>query len=157
MRVGTGYDLHRLVPGRPLLIGGVTIPAPFGEDGHSDGDVLIHALIDALLGAAALGDIGTHFPPGNPAFAGIDSRKLLAKTRSMIIEEGYRPMNLDATVILERPRLADFLLPIRTRLADDLELPLERVSIKAKTNEGVDAVGESRAIAVHAVVLLESL
>jgi len=154
VRIGMGYDLHRLVPGRPLLLGGVIIPAPFGEDGHSDGDVLIHALIDALLGAAALGDIGTHFPPSDPAYKDIDSRELLARTMELIRKAGYRVGNVDATVILEKPKLKDHIQAIRSLVASDLSVDIETVSIKAKTNESVDAVGESRAVAVHAVALL---
>ncbi|WP_319560027.1 2-C-methyl-D-erythritol 2,4-cyclodiphosphate synthase [Marispirochaeta sp.] len=154
MRIGMGYDLHRLVPGRPLLIGGVIVPAPFGEDGHSDGDVLLHALIDALLGAAALGDIGTHFPPSDPAYKNIDSRKLLATTMEMVRQAGFKLGNIDATVILEKPKLKDYIQTIRTQLAGDLAIDKDMVSIKAKTNESVDAVGESRAVVVHTVVLL---
>jgi 2-C-methyl-D-erythritol 2,4-cyclodiphosphate synthase len=154
MRIGSGYDLHRLVPGRALVIGGVRIPAPFGEDGHSDGDVLIHALIDALLGAAALGDIGAHFPPSDPAWKNIDSRRLLSATVLMIAEAGYRVGNLDSTVILETPKLKDHIPAIRACLADDLGIGTDAVSVKAKTNESVDAVGESRAVAAHATVLL---
>ena len=154
MRIGSGYDLHRLVAGRPLVIGGVRIPAPFGEEGHSDGDVLIHALIDALLGGAALGDIGTHFPPSDPAYKGIDSRRLLTAAAAMVAEAGYRVGNLDSTVILETPKLKEHIPAIRACLADDLGIPADAVSVKAKTNERVDAVGESRAIAAHATVLL---
>jgi 2-C-methyl-D-erythritol 2,4-cyclodiphosphate synthase len=154
MRIGMGYDLHRLVPGRPLVIGGVIVPAPFGEDGHSDGDVLLHALIDALLGAAALGDIGTHFPPSDPAYKNIDSRKLLATTMEMVRQAGFKLGNIDATVILEKPKLKDYIQTIRTQLAGDLAIDKDMVSIKAKTNESVDAVGESRAVVVHTVVLL---
>ena len=154
MRIGMGYDLHRLVPERRLLLGGVHIPAPFGEDGHSDGDVLLHALIDALLGAAALGDIGSHFPPSDPAYKDIDSRELLAETMKLIHEAGYRIGNVDATVILEKPKLREHIQEIRRRLSADLGVEEASVGIKAKTNESVDAVGESRAVAVHAVVLL---
>ena len=154
MRIGSGYDLHRLVPGRPLVIGGVVIPAPFGEDGHSDGDVLIHALIDALLGAAALGDIGTHFPPSDPAYKNIDSRRLLSATAAMVAEAGCHIGNLDSTVILETPKLKQHIPAIRACLAEDLGISIDAVSVKAKTNEGVDALGESRAVAAHATVLL---
>ena len=154
MRIGMGYDLHRLVADRPLLLGGVRIPAPFGEDGHSDGDVLLHALIDALLGAAALGDIGTHFPPSDPAYKDIDSRKLLIQTMDLIRKAGYSIGNVDATIILETPKLRDYIQDIRSNIASDLSVDGDAVSIKAKTNEKVDATGESRAVAVHAVVLL---
>lgn len=157
MRIGSGYDLHRLVPDRPLLLGGVRIPSPLGELGHSDGDVLLHAVIDALLGAAALGDIGTHFPPSDPAYAGIDSRELLARTIKLIGDAGYYAVNLDTTVILERPKLKEYITAIREQLAADTGLSVDRVSVKAKTNEGVDAVGRGEAVAVHAAVLIEEL
>ena len=156
MRVGNGYDLHRLSPGRPLVIGGVTVPAPFGEVGHSDGDVLIHALIDALLGAAALGDIGGRFPPGDPAWAGIDSRLLLTRTRTLLVDAGWRILNCDTTVVLERPKLKEFIPEMRARLAEDLRIASECVSVKAKTNEGVDAVGQGAAVAAWATVLIEA-
>ncbi len=155
MRIGSGYDLHRLGPDRALMLGGVEIPSSVGELGHSDGDVLIHAVIDALLGAAALGDIGTHFPPSDPAYAGIDSRTLLARTMELIGTAGFRPINLDATVILELPKLKPYIRAIREQLAADIGLSVDCVSVKAKTNEGVDAVGRGEAIAVHAAVLIE--
>ncbi len=154
IRIGLGYDLHRLTEGRPLVLGGVTVPAPFGEDGHSDGDVLIHAVIDALLGAAALGDIGMHFPPSDASFKDIDSRILLSRTVKLLRSEGYHLINLDATVILQKPKLIEYIPAIRRQLAADLETGIENVSVKAKTNEKVDALGESRAIAVHAAVLI---
>ncbi len=154
IRIGLGYDLHRLVEGRPLILGGVTVPAPFGEDGHSDGDVLIHAVIDALLGAAALGDIGTHFPPSDDAYKNIDSRILLSRTVELLNRHEFRLINLDATVILQTPKLMEYIPAIRALLAEDLGTGIENVSIKAKTNEKVDALGESRAVAVHAAVLI---
>ena len=156
MRIGLGYDLHRLVAERPLILGGITVPSPFGEEGHSDGDVLIHAVIDALLGAAALGDIGTHFPPSDPQYKNIDSRILLSRTVELISENGYRLINLDATVILQKPKLMEHIPAIRRQLAEDLGTDIDNVSVKAKTNEKVDALGESRAVAVHAAVLLDT-
>ena len=156
MRIGLGYDLHRLVAERPLILGGITVPAPFGEEGHSDGDVLIHAVIDALLGAAALGDIGTHFPPSDPQYKNINSRILLSRTVELISENGYRLINLDATVILQKPKLMEHIPAIRRQLAEDLGTEIGNVSVKAKTNEKVDALGESRAVAVHAAVLIDT-
>lgn len=155
MRVGQGYDIHRLVPGRPLVLGGVTVPSESGEEGHSDGDALLHAVIDALLGAAALGDIGLHFPPGDPRWAGAPSRLLLERVRRMLEAEGLTPVHLDCTVILEQPRLRPWVDPIRAQLAADLGLPLARVSVKAKTKEGLDAAGQGRAVEAQAVVLVE--
>lgn len=155
MRVGFGYDIHRLVPGRPLVIGGVTIPHELGEDGHSDGDVLIHALIDAMLGAAVMGDIGTHFPPGNPQFKDISSRILLAKTRAMLSQGGYDIVNCDCTVVLEIPKLAPFIAAIRNTLASDLGIPVTGVSVKAKTKEGLDSTGTGNAMEAYAVVLID--
>ncbi len=155
-RIGTGYDIHVLVEGRPLLIGGVEIPFDRGEAGHSDGDVLIHAVIDALLGAACLGDIGRHFPPSDPAFKDISSRILLGRTRELLRKHGYRIGNIDATVILQRPKLLPWIERIRAALAGDLGISAEAVSVKAKTKEGVDAAGEGRAVEAHAAVLIVS-
>ncbi len=157
MRIGTGWDLHRLTEGRPLIIGGVHVPSPVGEDAHSDGDVLIHALIDALLGAAALDDIGTHFPPSDNKWKDADSRELLRQVMKLIEDDGYRVENADCTVILEKPRLGPFRNRIRENLAADLKIPVGAVSMKAKTHEKVDSVGEGRAIEAQAAVLLEHL
>lgn len=157
IRIGSGYDLHRLGPERPLMLGGVEIPSSVGELGHSDGDALIHAVIDALLGAAALGDIGTHFPPSDPAYAGIASSLLLSRTMELLNKAGFRPINLDATVILQRPKLKEHIPAIRERLAAETGLAPEYISVKAKTNEGVDATGRGEAVAVHAAVLIEEL
>lgn len=137
------------------MLGGVLIPYPQGPAGHSDGDVLLHAIIDALLGAAALGDIGTQFPSSDPQWKNAASTVLLEKTLSMINEAGYHLGNLDATVIVERPILAPHLPSVRQHLAATLGVDINQVSVKAKTNEGVDAVGTRQAIAAHAVVLLE--
>ena len=155
LRVGQGYDLHRLVPGRSLILGGVEIPFSAGLLGHSDADVLLHAIIDALLGGAGFGDIGRHFPDTDPAYAGAKSLDLLARTASLLAAEGWRPLNVDATVIAERPRLAPHILEMRAKIAAVLGLPTEAVNVKAKTNESVDAVGRGEAIAALAVVLLE--
>jgi 2-C-methyl-D-erythritol 2,4-cyclodiphosphate synthase len=154
MRVGFGYDIHRLVPGRKLLLGGVEIPSAKGEDGFSDGDVLIHALIDAILTPAGLGDIGSNFPPGNSEFAGISSLVLLQRTRDMISRKGFTVVNADCAVILESPKLLPYAERIRASIASCLGLEEGRVSLKAKTKEGLDATGEGRAIESYAVALL---
>ncbi|MFW6164122.1 MAG: 2-C-methyl-D-erythritol 2,4-cyclodiphosphate synthase [Planctomycetota bacterium] len=155
MRVGIGYDIHRLVAGRPLRLGGVDVPSPLGLLGHSDGDVLLHAVADALLGAAALGDIGEHFPDADPAYQDADSAELLTAALEQVREAGYEPVNLDANVLAERPRLGRHKAMMRERVAALLGLPPERVSIKARSHEGLDAVGRGRAIAAQAVVLIE--
>ncbi len=155
MRTGIGYDIHPLAPGRPLRLGGTEIPSPVGPLGHSDGDALLHAICDALLGAAALGDIGEHFPDTDPAWRGADSARLLAETLHKVAAAGLRPVNLDATIIAQQPRLASHKAAIRQRVAGLLGLDHARVSIKAKSNNGLDAVGQGRAIAAVAIVLLE--
>ncbi|HUV09040.1 MAG TPA: 2-C-methyl-D-erythritol 2,4-cyclodiphosphate synthase [Spirochaetia bacterium] len=157
MRVGTGYDLHRLITGRILFLGGVEIPSPVGAEAHSDGDTLIHAIIDALLGAAGKGDIGTHFPPGDPEYRDISSRILLRRTAKMITEAGFRLVNLDSSVLLEKPRLQPYIEGIRACLAEDLNLDPGRISVKAKTGESMGDVGEGRAVEAHAVVLLDEI
>ncbi len=155
MKVGFGWDLHRLVKGRKLLIGGVEIPFPLGEDGFSDGDVLIHAVIDALLGPAGLGDIGMRFPPGDPTLAGISSLILLERTREMVREKGFVAVNVDCAVILEAPKLLPFHQKIREALARALHIPVEAVSLKAKTMEGLGDVGAGGAVEAYAVALLD--
>ncbi len=155
MRIGTGWDLHRLEEGRSLILGGIDIPFHSGEAAHSDGDVLIHAVIDAILGAAALGDIGTHFPPSDEKYRDISSIVLLIKTAELLAESGYRIINLDTTVILEEPKLKPYIEDIRKKLATVLALDTESVSVKAKTKEGMDAVGKGRAIEAHVSVLIE--
>jgi 2-C-methyl-D-erythritol 2,4-cyclodiphosphate synthase len=155
LRIGSGFDLHRLVPGRPLVLGGVRIPHPEGLLGHSDGDALLHAVADALLGAAALGDLGRHFPDTDPRYAGADSRALLRETARLVKERGWAVVNVDSTVIAERPRLAPHVAAMRAEIARILELSEDDVSVKAKTHEGVDGLGRGEAIAVHAVVLLQ--
>jgi 2-C-methyl-D-erythritol 4-phosphate cytidylyltransferase / 2-C-methyl-D-erythritol 2,4-cyclodiphosphate synthase len=153
-RVGTAYDLHRLVEGRPLILGGVTIPAQRGALGHSDADVVCHVATDAILGAASLGDIGRHFPDSDQRWKGASSLDLLRRAVAMVHTAGFRVVNLDVVVILEQPKIAPHLDEIRAELAHALEILVERVSVKGKTNEGVDAVGRGEAIAAHAVALL---
>ena len=154
-RVGVGYDAHRLVAGRRLVLGGVTIPHERGLLGHSDADVAIHATIDALLGAAALGDIGQHFPPSDPAYKDADSRRLLALVRELLERQGWRPVNVDCTIVAEAPKLAPFTAAMRAALGETLGLPAERVGVKATTNEGLGFVGREEGIAAIAVALIE--
>jgi 2-C-methyl-D-erythritol 2,4-cyclodiphosphate synthase len=154
IRVGTGYDLHRLVDGRPLVIGGVTVPFERGPLGHSDGDVVCHAVTDAVLGAAALGDIGRHFPDSDPRWKGADSIELLRQAVAMVQAAGYRVGNVDVTIVLERPKIKGSVDAMRDRVASALGVGGDAVSIKGKTNEGVDATGSGDAIAAHAVALL---
>jgi len=153
-RVGTGYDLHRLVPGRPLILGGVTVPYDRGLQGRSDADIVCHAVTDASLGAAALGDIGRHFPDTDPAWKGADSVKLLAQARALVAAEGWFVTNVDVTVIAQRPKLLPFVEAMRANLATALGCDVGQVSVKGKTNEGVDATGAGEAMAAHAVALL---
>jgi 2-C-methyl-D-erythritol 4-phosphate cytidylyltransferase/2-C-methyl-D-erythritol 2,4-cyclodiphosphate synthase len=155
-RAGTGYDLHRLVAGRPLIIGGITIPSDVGALGHSDADVVCHAVTDAILGAVGLGDIGRHFPDSDPRWKGASSLDLLARAVALAREAGYEVGNVDVTVILERPKIKDYVDQMRAVVAAAIGLDPDRVSIKGKTNEGVDAVGRGEAIASHAVALLRS-
>ena len=153
-RVGTAYDLHRLVGGRKLLLGGVEIPAERGALGHSDADVVCHVATDAILGAASLGDIGRHFPDSDLRWKGASSLELLRQAVAMVHAAGFRVVNLDVVVILERPKIGPYIDKIRVELARALQILAERVSVKGKTNEGVDAVGRGEAIAAHAVALL---
>lgn len=156
MRVGFGYDIHRLTEGRRLMIGGVHIPFHRGEVGHSDGDVLIHALIDALLGAAGANDIGTHFPPEDPEWKDAAGSELLHLTLREVEQRGYTCRQADMTVILEQPKLRPLIAAIRNNLADLLgKLPPDSVTVKAKTKEGCGEVGAGRAVEAYAVVLLE--
>ena len=155
MRIGYGYDSHRFEPGRRLVLGGVAFPGETGLKGHSDADVLIHAIIDALLGAAALGDIGSHFPDTDPQWQGANSAELLAQVVKEVRAVGYAIGNVDATVICERPRLRPKVNEIRARLSQLLDLPTSRLSIKGKTNEKMDDVGAGLGIEVHAVALIE--
>ena len=154
MRVGHGYDAHRLVPDRRLVLGGVGIPFSKGLAAHSDGDVLIHALCDALLGAAALGDIGRHFPDKDPQYAGIDSRVLLRRVVDMLRQKRYRVENVDVTVVAQAPRLAPHLITMRTHLSDDLGIGIDHINVKATTTEGLGFAGQGEGIAAHAVALI---
>ena len=156
-RTGIGWDVHRLAPGRPLILGGITIPSEFGLDGHSDADVLAHALTDAILGAAALGDIGMHFPDSDPQWQGCDSMVFLRHAHAMVIAQGYRIINVDTTVILERPKLKDYRDAIRQKLAETLGLELDRVSVKFKTAEKVGPVGEGRSAEAQAIAGLQRM
>ena len=155
MRIGFGYDSHRLVPGRALILGGVHIPSTLGPEAHSDGDALIHALIDALLGACALGDIGQLFPPSDEQYRDISSRILLQRTLEVLSEAGFRPRNIDATVILDSPRLGPFVEQMRSTLSMDLGIPAAAISVKAKTTEGLDPTGQGLAVEAYAVALVE--
>lgn len=155
MRIGHGYDVHRLVPGRKLILGGVEIPYEKGLLGHSDADVLTHAVMDALLGAAALGDIGTWFPDTDPAYSGADSLALLRQVVHILEEHGYRIANIDATVLAQEPKLKPYIETMRVRLAEAGGVDLEQVSVKSTTEEGLGFTGEKQGIAAHAVCLLE--
>jgi 2-C-methyl-D-erythritol 2,4-cyclodiphosphate synthase len=154
MRVGQGYDIHALVDGRRLIIGGIQIPYHQGLQGHSDADPLLHAIIDALLGAAGLGDIGKHFPDSDPDLAQADSRRLLAQTYRLVRAQGYVVGNIDATVIAQAPKLAPFIPAMIQAIANCLELDPQQINIKAKTNERLGHLGRSEGIAVHAIILL---
>ena len=153
-RIGIGNDVHRLVAGRPLVLGGVRVESEKGAEGHSDADALAHAITDAILGALCEGDIGVHFPDRDPRWRGADSLELLARVVWLAKREGYRVVNVDATVMLERPRLRPHVQQMRERLAEVLEIDVGCVSVKAKTGEGLDAVGEGRAVRAQAVTLL---
>jgi len=156
IRVGIGYDIHRLAAGRPLRLAGVEIPAEAGPVAHSDGDVVFHAVADAVLGAAALGDLGRHFPDDDPAWAGADSARLLGRVVDMAREAGWRPASVDVNVLLETPKVAPHRDAMRARLAEALGLPAGAVSVKARTMEGLGPVGEGKAVAAQAVVVLEA-
>ena len=156
MRIGHGYDVHRLVRGRDLIIGGVKIDYEFGLLGHSDADVLTHAIMDALLGAAALGDIGKHFPDSDPAYAGADSLALAKNVSALLRSNGYRIINVDSTVLAQRPKLAPFIPIMRERLAAALGVSIDDVSVKATTEEGLGFTGSGEGIAAHAVALIET-
>lgn len=154
MRIGCGFDVHALVPRRPLVLGGVTIPYELGLSGHSDADVLLHALTDALLGAAALGDIGTHFPPGDPMYKDADSLELMNKAYRLIREKGYVLANADTVVIAQKPRLAPYIDRMRSNIACTLKVSCEQISVKATTTEKLGFTGRGEGIAAKAVVLL---
>lgn len=157
MRIGHGYDVHRLVEDRKLILGGVEVPFERGLLGHSDADVLTHAVMDALLGAAALGDIGQHFPDSDPAYQGADSLKLLDYVISLLAQKGWRVGNVDATVIAQRPKLAGFIPRMRANLAARMGVDEDRVNVKATTEEKLGFTGSGEGIAAHAVALLEKI
>lgn len=155
MRIGHGYDVHRLVSGRKLILGGVEIPYERGLDGHSDADVLVHAIMDALLGAAALGDIGQHFPDNDDRYLGADSIELLKEVGRIIGEQGYAVGNIDSTILCQRPKLKDHIVSMRKTIAHALDIDITQVSVKATTEEGLGFTGTGEGIAAHAVCLLE--
>lgn len=156
IRIGNGYDIHRLVAGRDLILGGIKIEHETGLLGHSDADVLTHAIMDAMLGALSLGDIGHYFPPTDPKWAGADSVVLLQQVHRLISDRGWQIGNIDSVIVAERPKLKPHIESMRSRLATALDLPFDRVGIKATTNEKLDAVGNEAGIAAYAVVLLEA-
>src|SRR6056297_2814104 len=153
-RIGYGYDVHRLVEGRDLILGGVTIPHKLGLDGHSDADVLLHAISDALLGALALGDIGKHFPDTDEAYKNADSRLLLKKVYGLIKEKGFGLVNIDSVIVAQQPRLAPYIAEIRTNIAEDLAVEPDRVSVKATTSEKLGFEGGEQGISARAAVLI---
>ena len=155
-RIGIGYDVHRLVEGRPLWLGGILIPHTLGLDGHSDADVLIHAICDALLGAATLGDIGQHFPDNDNQYKNIDSKILLRRCAELIREHGYRINNIDSIVCAQRPKLAPHIDAMRTTLSEVLQLPKDSVSVKATTTERLGFEGREEGISAHAAVIIEN-
>ena len=155
MRIGHGYDVHRLVPGRKLILGGEEIPYELGLDGHSDADVLLHAVMDALLGAAGLRDIGYHFPDTDPAYKGADSRMLLRAVKEKLDAAGYRVGNVDVTMIAQKPKLKDYIPQMMENIAHDLCVEVSRVNVKATTEEKLGFTGEGLGMACHAVCLLE--
>jgi 2-C-methyl-D-erythritol 2,4-cyclodiphosphate synthase len=157
IRIGHGYDIHRTILGRKLVLGGVTFESDFGLDGHSDADALTHAICDALLGAAGLPDIGHQFPNTDPAYKNADSQILLQRVVAALRQHGWRPVNLDATLVAERPKIAPRLAEMKANLAKSAGLPVDAVGLKATTNEGSDDIGRGLAIAAHAVALIERI
>jgi 2-C-methyl-D-erythritol 2,4-cyclodiphosphate synthase len=155
MRIGQGFDVHALVEGRPLVVGGVRIPYEKGLAGHSDADVLLHAICDALLGAAALGDIGGHFPDTDPAYAGADSRDLLRSVARLLARDGYRVMNIDSTIIAQAPKMAPYFPEMAANISADLGVRISQVNIKAKTTEHLGFAGRGEGIAAQAVALID--
>lgn len=155
-RIGIGHDTHRLIEGRPLILGGVQVKSELGAEGHSDADTLAHAISDAILGALCEGDLGVHFPDRDPQWKDADSMKLLARVMWLAGERGYAVVNVDATVMLERPKLRPYVMTMRRKLAKTLNVAVDCVSVKAKTGEGLDAVGQGRAVVAQAVVLLSA-
>lgn len=157
LRIGHGYDVHRLVPGRKLILGGVDIPWEMGLDGHSDADVLLHAVMDALLGAAAMGDIGALFPDNDDAFLGISSLTLLHRVAEKLTEHGWQVVNVDATLIAQRPKVGPYRDAMRSNIAEALQIDLSQVSVKATTEEHLGFTGDGSGMAAHAVALLEKI
>ncbi|WP_251452904.1 2-C-methyl-D-erythritol 2,4-cyclodiphosphate synthase [Parasutterella muris] len=155
-RIGQGYDVHRLVEGRPLILGGVTIKHDKGLYGHSDADVLLHAVTDALFGAAALGDIGRHFPDTDPKYKGADSALLLSEALELVLKKGWMPVNADCTIIAQKPKLAPYMEQINASLSSILRLPIDCVNVKAKTNELLGFEGREEGIVAQAVILLKA-
>ena len=157
MRVGMGYDVHKLVEDRPLILGGVNIPYEKGLLGHSDADCLTHAIMDSLLGAAALGDIGKHFPDTDPKYEGADSLKLLSAVKEMLDDRAYIIGNIDATIIAQKPKMAGYIQEMREKIADTLEIEIDRINIKATTEEGLGFTGEGLGISCQSIALLETV
>lgn len=157
IRIGNGYDIHQLGPNRPLILGGVNIPHELGLVGHSDADVLTHAIMDALLGALSLGDIGHYFPPSDPQWKGADSLKLLYQVNGLLVDRGWQVVNIDSVIVAERPKLKPHLSAMGDRLSNVLNLQPDRISIKATTNEKLGPVGREEGIAAYAVTLLEKI
>lgn len=155
LRIGNGYDVHKLVEGRKLILGGIEIPHTKGVLGHSDGDVLTHAIMDAMLGALALGDIGQHFPDTDMKYENIDSTLLLARVRELIKERGYKVINLDSIIVLQKPKVKPYIEAMRKRIAEVLELEIEQVSVKATTEEKLGFTGDESGVKSYCVVLLE--
>ena len=157
MRIGQGYDLHRLVTDRDLIIGGVKIPHEKGLLGHSDADVLVHSIIDAVFGSIADGDIGRHFPDTDPKFKGADSILLLSEAGKILKNKGFKIVNIDSTIIIQKPKMAPHIDKMRQNIANALGLPMSDISVKAKTNEGMDAAGKEEAVQAYAVILIEKM
>ena len=157
MRIGQGYDLHRLVTDRDLMIGGVKIPHEKGLLGHSDADVLVHSIIDAVFGSIADGDIGRHFPDTDPKFKGADSILLLSEAGKILKNKGFKIVNIDSTIIIQKPKMAPHIDKMRQNIANALGLPMSDISVKAKTNEGMDAAGKEEAVQAYAVILIEKI
>ncbi len=157
MRIGTGYDVHRLTEGRKLIIGGVEIPYEKGLLGHSDADVLLHAIMDALLGAAALGDIGLHFPDSDERYSGISSIELLKRVRRLLLEKGYTINNVDSTIIAQAPKMRPYIEEMKKNIANALLLPIDDINVKATTEEGLGFTGQGEGIAAQAVCLIEGI
>ena len=157
IRIGHGYDAHRMVEGRKLILGGVEIAFPKGLHGHSDADVLLHAVCDALLGSLSLGDIGVHFPDNDPQFKGISSLKLLERVGDMVKEKGFRVGNIDTTIVAQEPRLSGYIVQMRKNIAQTLGIDTEKINIKATTTEGLGFIGKGEGIAAHAVAVVERI